>query len=142
MEFDRMISELFADEDRARGMAKQLMELAKRDQAAAAREKDGLLEFLRGAMERHMQYEEKELFPLLVKHELAAEVEVALKHHATIREEAENLAKATTVEGIAQAMFFAARIMLHHTNFEGDYIYPELSREEWRALMRETAGKK
>ncbi len=89
-----------------------------------------------------MQYEEKELFPLLVKHELAAEVEVALKHHATIREEAENLAKATTVEGIAQAMFFAARIMLHHTNFEGDYIYPELSREEWRALMRETAGKK
>lgn len=142
MEFDRMISELFADEDRARGMARQLMELTKRDKAAAAREKDSLLEFMRGALERHMQYEEKELFPLLIKHELAAEVEVAIKHHASIREEAGNLAKATTVEGISQAVFLAARIMLHHTNFEGDYIYPELSREEWRALMQETSGKK
>jgi hypothetical protein len=28
--------------------------------------------------------------------------------------------------------------MLHHTNFEGDYIYPELDAEDWRELMEET----
>jgi hypothetical protein len=142
MEFERMMAELFADEDRARGMARHLMELSQRDKAAAAREKKSLLEFLRGPMEVHMQYEERVIFPLLVAHELGPEVEVALKHHASIREEADHLEKAETVEGISQAVFFAARIMLHHTNFEGDYIYPELSKEEWRALMRETANKK
>jgi hypothetical protein len=29
--------------------------------------------------------------------------------------------------------------MLHHTNFECDYVYPELTHEQWLALMRETA---
>jgi hypothetical protein len=28
--------------------------------------------------------------------------------------------------------------MLHHTNFEGDYIYPELTHDEWRDLMKAT----
>lgn len=139
MEFERTMAELFADEDRARAMAQHLMELAKRDQTAAAREKDSLLAFLRGPMERHMVYEERVLFPLLVNHDLGAEVEVARKHHQSLREEADNLEKATDVAGIAKAVFFAARLMLHHTNFEGDYIYPELSRDEWRALMSETA---
>ncbi len=140
MDFERTMAGLFADEDRARDMAKHLMELSKRDQIAAAREKDSLLAFLRGPMERHMAYEEETLFPLLVEHDLGAEVEVARKHHSSLREEAQNLEKATTVDGIAKAVFFAARLMLHHTNFEGDYIYPELSRDEWRSLMSLTAG--
>ena len=29
--------------------------------------------------------------------------------------------------------------MLHHTNFEGDFIYPELSIEQWKSLMLATA---
>jgi hypothetical protein len=140
MDFERTMAGLFADEDRARVMARHLMELAQRDQIAAAREKESLLAFLRGPMEKHMAYEESKLFPLLLQHDLGAEVDVAKKHHASIREEADNLEKATTIDGIAKAVFFAARLMLHHTNFEGDYIYPELSRDEWRELMSLTKG--
>ena len=139
MEFDQMMAELFADEDRARSMAKRLMELSKKDPPAAAREKDSLLAFLRGPMERHMVHEERMIFPLLAQRNLAPEIDVAEKQHASIRTLAENLAAATTTDGIARAVFFAAQRMLHHTNFEGDYIYPELNREEWRALMRETS---
>jgi hypothetical protein len=140
MNFETMMSALFADEDRAREVARLLMDVAKRDPVAAAKEKDDLLAFLRGPMERHMAYEEREVFPLLVQHDLQPEVDVACKHHASLREEADKLEKATSVEDIARSVFTAARLMLHHTNFEGDYIYPELSREEWHALMARTAG--
>jgi hypothetical protein len=142
MDFEAAMGELFADEDRARAMARGLMDLAKRDPAAAAREKDGLLAFLRGPLEQHMALEERAIFPLLLAHELGPEVEVARKHHAALRAEADDLAAATSVDGIARAVFLAARLMLHHTNFEGDYIYPELSRDEWRALMSETVARR
>ena len=72
-----MMADLFADEDRARGMARHLMELAQRDPAAAVREKDSLLAFLRGPMERHMNYEETMMFPKLIDHGLEPEVDVA-----------------------------------------------------------------
>lgn len=137
-----MMGDLFADEDRARDMARRLMELAQRDVHAAARERESLLEFLRGPMERHMAYEEKSVFPLLLEHGLGPEVEVAEKQHATLRQETQNLADAKGDEGIARAVFLAARLMLHHTNFEGDYIYPELTRDEWHALMRSTVEAK
>ncbi len=134
-----MMADLFADEDRARGMARHLMELAQRDPAAAAREKESVLAFLRGPMERHMAYEETVMFPKLVQHGLEPEVDVAKKHHEGIRAEARNLDAATEPEAIARTIFLAARLMLHHTNFEGDFIYPELSREQWRALMTATS---
>ncbi len=142
MDFDHKMKELFADEDRARTMAQRLMHLAKADPAAAAKEKDSVVAFLRGPMERHFFYEETALFPHLESHGLGPEIEVARKHHASLRQEANNLANATSVEGIAQAIFFAARLMLHHTNFEGDYIYPELSREQWRGLLKATVEQK
>ena len=142
MEFERMMGELFADEDRARSMATKLMDLAQRTPHAAAAERESLLAFLRGPMERHMRYEEERVFPLLIEHGLGPEVEVAEKQHASLRAEAENLEKATGDAGIARAIFVAARLMLHHTNFEGDYIYPELTRSEWHELMRETTESK
>jgi len=138
MDFEKKMAELFADEDRAREMARTMMELAQRDPKAAAREKAALLAFLRGPMERHMSYEEHAMFPMLVEHGLEPEVDVARKHHAALREEAKNLETATTDEDVARAIFLASRLMLHHTNFEGDYIYPELSRDQWRALMMAT----
>ncbi len=134
-----MMADLFADEDRARGMARHVMELAQRDPAAAAREKENVRAFLRGPMERHMAYEETVMFPKLVQHGLEPEVDVAKKHHEGIRAEARNLDAATEPEAIARTIFLAARLMLHHTNFEGDFIYPELSREQWRALMTATS---
>ena len=139
MDFDKMMADLFADEDRARGMARHLMELAQRDPAAAVREKDSLLAFLRGPMERHMNYEETMMFPKLIDHGLEPEVDVAKKHHDGIRAEARNLEAATQPEAIARSIFLAARLMLHHTNFEGDFIYPELSIEQWKSLMLATA---
>ena len=138
MDFDKQMAELFRDEDSAREMAHKLMELAKRDPRAAALEKDSLLAFLRGPMERHMAFEERALFPALAQHGLGPEVEVATKHHATLRNEAAALEHASSPEEAARAVFLAARLMLHHTNFEGDYIYPELNREQWHALLRAT----
>jgi hypothetical protein len=135
-----MMRELFADEDRARDMARRLMHLAQNDPAACAREKDSVLAFLRGPLEKHFRYEEEHLFPQLERHGLGPEVEVARKHHASLRREADHLEHAQDVRGIAQAIFFAARLMLHHTNFEGDYIYPELSKEQWHALLANTVG--
>jgi hypothetical protein len=142
MDFSVMMKELFADEDRAREMAKRLMALAQSDPAAAAREKDSVLAFIRGPIEKHFRYEEEHLFPQLEEHGLGPEVDVAKKQHAGLRQEAINLENAKDPQGIAQAIYFAARLMLHHTNFEGDYIYPELSKSQWHALLASTQAPK
>src|SRR5207244_2666486 len=89
MEFERMMADLFVHEDQARDMARRLMELSKSNPTAAARERDGLLAFLRGPLERHMAHEERAIFPLLREHGLSPEVDVAVKHHETIRLETE-----------------------------------------------------
>lgn len=138
MDFESSLAHLFSEEDAARQMARQLMSIANRSREAAAREKDSLLAFLSGPMERHMEYEESHLFPKLADRGLAPEVQVASKHHEAIREKRDELAKATDVNTLAQLVFDVARLMLHHTNFEGDYIYPELDAEDWRELMEET----
>lgn len=138
MEYDRMLADLFEEEDRAREMAGKLIQLAQGSRAAAAAERDSLLAFLRGPMERHMTYEEATLFPHLEGHGLGEEVQVALKQHGAIREAAEALASAGPDADVAQIIVHVARLMLHHTNFEGDYIYPELTHEEWRDLMKAT----
>jgi DUF438 domain-containing protein len=136
---DRVIADLFEEEDRARLMANRLMEIARSSKAGAAAERDGLVAFLRGPMERHMHYEEVALFPKLEQKGLSEEVKVAKKHHDSIRVDTEELAACADPDRIAQLVFDVARFMLHHTNFECDYIYPELTRSEWRALIQETA---
>lgn len=133
-----MLADLFQEEDRAREMADKLMRLAQGSRAAAAAERESLLAFLRGPMERHMHYEEATLFPLLVEHGLAPEVQVSEKQHASLRQMAERLATLPDGEDAGQLIFEIARLMMHHTNFEGDYIYPELTLEEWRELMKGT----
>ena len=138
MDFGRMLAELFEEEDRAREMATRLMDIANTSREAALGERESLLAFLRGPMEKHMAYEEVSLFPHLEEHGLGPEVQVASKQHATIRALAATLAEPPPDADIAQTIFEAARLMLHHTNFEGDYIYPELTREEWLDLMRAT----
>src|SRR6185369_16861897 len=120
---DRMIADLFEEEDRAREMANRLMQLARTSKSAAAAERDSLVTFLRGPMERHMCYEEAALFPKLEQKGLGEEVKVARKHHQSIRSDTEQLACATDPEAIAQLVFDVARFMMHHTNFECDYIY-------------------
>jgi Hemerythrin HHE cation binding domain len=137
MDFQNMLTELFHEEDRARAMAARLMHAAQSSRAAAISERDSLLEFLRGPMERHIAYEERELFPQLERLGLSPEVQVACKHHASIREAAEKLASASE-DAVPQLVFDVGRLMLHHTNFEGDYIYPELTLEAWQHLMEET----
>jgi iron-sulfur cluster repair protein YtfE (RIC family) len=144
VDFDGMLANLFREEDSARLMARQLMDRANESREAAVRERDSLLEFLHGAMERHMEYEERSLFPKLASRGLAAEVSVAEKQHTAIREgrtKLESIPLADVVargDEIAHLIFDIARLMLHHTNFEGDYIYPELDREDWLELMEET----
>jgi len=140
MEYDRMLATLFEEEDRAREMASKLMKVSQESAAAASAERMSLVAFLKGPMERHMAYEERAVFPQLDRRGLGAEVQVALRHHAMIREDAEKLAAARPGDDVSQLIFDVARRMLHHTNFEGDYIYPELTYEAWRDLMKETAG--
>jgi hypothetical protein len=138
MQFDRMVAELFEEEDRARDMAGKLIKLAEQFPAAARAERESLLAFLRGPMERHMHYEEAAIFPHFESHGLSEEVQVALKQHAAMRDAAEALETAPPDADVAGIITNVARLMLHHTNFEGDYIYPELTHEEWRQLMKET----
>lgn len=138
MPFDRMLAELFRDEDRARDMASRLMQLAQAAPEEAIKERSELAEFVRGPMERHMSYEERAVFPQLSRRGLMPEVQVAEKQHAAIRQAADRLAEAPEGE-VAQLIFDTARLLLHHTNFECDYIYPELTHEAWIELMKETA---
>jgi hypothetical protein len=136
MEYDRMLAELFEQEDRAREMASRLMQIAQTSRAAASAERASLVAFLRGPMEHHMAYEERAVFPHLVDHGLAPEVQVASKHHTSLRQAADKLDAAAPDADVASLVFDVARLMLHHTNFEGDYIYPELDHAAWRELMK------
>ncbi|WP_437598835.1 hemerythrin domain-containing protein [Sorangium sp. So ce590] len=137
MELDRMVSELFQEEELAREMARKLMAMAQRSADEASAERGSLLAFLRGPMERHMRYEEASIFPHFQARGLTEEVQVALKQHAAVREATEALASVAQAD-VARSIVNVARLLLHHTNFEGDYIYPELTRDEWRELMKET----
>jgi len=141
MQYDRMLAELFSEEDRARAMAARLADIAKSSREAAAGERDSLLDFLRGPVERHFRHEEQNIFPHLVEHDLDEEVQVALKQHDAVRQLAEQLAQAKPDDDLRELIFDIARLLLHHTNFEGDYIYPELTHEEWRQLMKESVEK-
>jgi hypothetical protein len=138
MEYDRMLAELFEEEDRARHMANRLAQIAETSREAAIGERASLLAFLRGPMERHFLYEEEHIFPQLVDHDLGPEVQVAIKQHEAIRERAALLAAAGPEDELGPLIIEIAKLMHHHTNFEGDYIYPELTHSEWRELMRET----
>jgi hypothetical protein len=139
MHNDRMLAELFGEEDRAREMASRLADIARSSPEAAAAEREGLLAFLCGPLERHFLFEERSIFPRLVAHDLAEEVQVATEQHESVRQLARKLAEAGAGDDLGQLVFDIARQLLHHTNFEGDYIYPELTHEEWRDLIQETA---
>src|SRR5512145_1861881 len=117
MEYDRMLRTLFEEEDRAREMASRLMQIAQTSREGASRERASLVAFLKGPMERHMAYEERAVFPQLERRGLGAEVQVAQRHHAMIRDDAEKLAAARPDEDVSQLIFDVARRMLHHTNF-------------------------
>ena len=138
MPYARKLAELFEEEDKAKALAANLMRAAQTSPQAAAAERESLAEFLRGPMEQHMAYEERAIFPQLEARGLAAEVQVARKHHEAVREAAEELRNPGPNADIARIIFETARLMIHHTNFEGDYIYPELSHEAWLDLMKET----
>jgi hypothetical protein len=140
MHYDRMLAELFEEEDRAREMAARLADIARTSPEAAAAERESLLAFLLGPIERHFAYEEHVVFPKLVDHDLAEEVQVATKQHETVRQLTKKLADATRGEDCGALVFDIARQLLHHTNFEGDYIYPELTHDEWHELMKETVS--
>jgi DUF438 domain-containing protein len=138
MDYGRMLAELFEQEDSARAMAHRLMKIAKTSRDAAAAERESLIAFLRGPMEHHMAYEERAIFPQLEQRGLTAEVQVARKHHESVRQAADALEAMGKAGDAGELIFETARLLLHHTNFEGDYIYPELTHEAWLDLMRES----
>src|SRR5689334_22662903 len=120
MEYDRMLAELFGEEDRARDMASRLADLARRSAESALGERESLIAFIRGPMERHFHYEEQVIFPKLDERGLGPEVQVAEKQHAALRQLADKLETPGPEDDVGQLIFEAARLMLHHTNFEGD----------------------
>src|SRR6185437_6196487 len=83
MHYDRMLAELFGEEDRAREMAARLADMARTSAEAIAMERESLLAFLQGPLERHFAFEEQAIFPKLVEHDLGPEVQVATKQHDT-----------------------------------------------------------
>ena len=137
MQYDRMLAELFGEEDRARQMAARLADIGRSSPEAAAAERESLLAFLRGPIARHFAFEEEAIFPKLIEHDLGPEVQVATKQHDSVRHLTEQLAGKAGGD-LGALVFEIARQLLHHTNFEGDYIYPELTHDEWRELMKQT----
>src|SRR5438552_13099807 len=91
MEYDRMLAELFEQEDQAREMARRLADAAQSSPEGAAAERASLIAFLKGPMERHFAYEEQVIFPKLETRGLGPEVQVATKQHAALRQLAETL---------------------------------------------------
>jgi hemerythrin-like domain-containing protein len=139
MEFDRMIAELFQEEAAARDMARKLIEIGEQRPEDAAGERASLVAFLKGAMERHMAFEETVIFPKLGRRGFDDEVEVALSHHGAVRDLCAKLeGLADDHADLASTIAKTGRLLLQHTNFESDYLYPELTHEEWRELMEET----
>jgi hypothetical protein len=138
MHYDRMLAELFGEEDRAREMASRLAGIARTSRDAAAAERDSLLAFLQGPIERPFRSEEQVIFPKLEEHDLGPEVQVAVKQHDSVRQMAAKLATTGAGDDLGELVFEIARLLLHHTNFEGDYIYPELTHDEWRDLLKQT----
>lgn len=137
MDFQGKVKELFQEEAEARQMATQLVELGQGSLAGAKAERPALLAFLTGPMERHMAYEETAIFPKLEMRGFDDEVGVALEHHAAIRECARRL-EGVPDEGLCALFGRVGRLLLQHTNFEQDYLYPELTHEEWEELLEET----
>src|SRR5262245_8163153 len=105
MEYDRMLAELFQEEDRARDMGSRLAELARRSTESATAERESLIAFIRGPMERHFTYEEQVIFPKLNERGLGPEVQVAEKQHAALRQLAEKLEKPGPDEDVGQLIF-------------------------------------
>ncbi len=138
MEYDRMIAELFGEEDRAKEMAARLAELARQSKESAIAERESLLAFLRGPLERHFAYEERVIFPQFEERGLGSEVQVATKQHSSIRQIADKLETPGSDDNVGELISEVARLMLHHINFESDYIYPELTHADWRELMQKT----
>src|SRR5262249_36534784 len=105
MQYDRMLAELFGEEDRAREMATRLAGIARTSREAAAAERDSLLAFLKGPIERHFRYEEQVIFPNLEEHDLGPEVQVAAKQHDSVRQLAEKLEGAAPGDDLGELVF-------------------------------------
>jgi iron-sulfur cluster repair protein YtfE (RIC family) len=138
MDFDRMVGELFREEAEARKMATRLVELGEGEAEGAVAEQPSLIAFLRGAMEKHMHYEEAAIFPRLERRGFGEEVTVATKHHGAVRESADALEATSAPAEVAKLVARIGKLLLQHTNFEQDYLYPELTHEEWAELLEET----
>ena len=137
-DFDRMLAELFQEEDRARDMATRL-QIAQTSRAAASAR----------APEPHRFSSRADGAPhdLRRARDLPAARDPRPRRRGPGRVEAARCGptsqppdskSAGPDDDVAPAIADTARLLLHHTNFEGDYIYPELNRDAWRELMRES----
>jgi iron-sulfur cluster repair protein YtfE (RIC family) len=137
MDFEGKVTQLFQEEAEARKMATQLVQIGESSAEIAKTERPALLAFLKGPMEKHMHYEEVAIFPKLEASGFDDEVAVALEHHAAIRD------CTGKIEGEPDATLCAlfsriGKLLMQHTNFEQDYLYPELTHVEWEELLEET----
>ena len=127
---------------RARDGARGSPDTARTSREAAAAERDSLLAFLRGPVERHFALRGAGHLPEARQHDLGrggAGRHQAARRGAPARRSSSRAAEPGE-DDLRELIFEIARLLLHHTNFEGDYIYPELTHDEWRELMKETVG--
>lgn len=93
---------------------------------------------LEAALDRHMQLEEEEIYPLLVEHLGEEKGEEATSEHSLTREGLQKLAAYTDQPGFGAVVDSFKGGLLHHVSEEEREILPELKRaigrEEWRNL--------
>ena len=142
MQYDRMLAELFSEEDRAREMAARLADIARTSkEAARARSGRACSRSSAARSSGTSRSRSRSCSPSWRSTTSGPEVQVAdqaARRGAPARAQAGR--RGPPGDDIGDLVFEIARLLLHHTNFEGDYIYPELTHDEWRELMKETVA--
>lgn len=134
----RDLSRVLVEEDRARRWAERIVELCEggEDEGHLTREVEGFLAYLTDDLEIHLEHEESDLFPALAARDLEAETQEALRQHGELRTLRRALLAIPThdTKALHDAALALALALIHHTAYESDFLYVDITRDEARAF--------
>jgi DUF438 domain-containing protein len=132
------LARVLREEQAASDMARSIEKIAREgDERALERAISAFGAFLDRELAVHLAKEEADLFPVLARRGLDAEVAAATKQHAEIRRLRETLRPAIGPrEQVRETLHELATTLRRHIAYEADFLYVDLRRaeaEEYRA---------